>query len=113
MHHSETVGKLQRTSRQMQRGTVPRLPPHLQLLPGDTVLNAGPKRLRPSLLRGETRGKALREALFASAIGNLLRSKDPFQKTVAKAIDRLRNALDFHNVDSGANKHEQIFLHAR
>src|SRR5215470_695246 len=110
MRHSETVGDLQCPARQVQSGTVPRHPPDLEFLPGNAMLNAGAERLGPSLFRRETRSKTLREVSFTAAKCNLLPGKNLPQTPVAEAGNGLRDALDFHNVDSSTDQHESNFL---
>ncbi len=109
MRHAETIGKLLRPSRQVHCGTMTRQPPHFKLFPRNSMLNACPQRFRRRLFRRKPSGIALGEVLLAAAIGNLAWSKHLFQKTLAIALDGLRDPLDFHNVDSSANKHEQNF----
>src|SRR5277367_3331464 len=109
MRHAQTIGKLQRPSRQVQGGTMSRQPPHFKLLPRNPMLDACPQRLRSRLFRRKPSGIAFSEVLLAAAVGNLAGSKNLFQKTLAITFDGLRDPLDFHNVDSSANKHEQNF----
>lgn len=79
---------------------------HLQLFPGNAVLNARAEGFGASLFRGEARGEALCECGFGAAIGDLLVGKDALQKAVAVAFDGVRDARYFDEVDSRAHQHE-------
>src|SRR5271163_4938863 len=78
---------------------------HFELLPAYSVLNPGAERLCAGFLGGESCGVALCGILFAAAVGDFLRGKDSAQKAVTESEDGRADAIDFDDVDAGADEH--------
>lgn len=109
MRHPQPLRNFQRTPTEVKIRTLTRQPAHFQFFPRYSMLDAGSKRLRTRFLRRKTRGKAFGKAGLAPAVGNFSGGKNPVQKPFSKALNRSFDALDFHNVDPGANQHEWKF----
>jgi hypothetical protein len=90
----------------VQSGALAPLPPHLQLLPGYSTLDAGAQCLRPRFFGGKARCKALRSPGSGAAIRDLFLGKDAMQKPLAEAFDGARNARHFHQIDACPHQHD-------
>src|SRR3984885_4463490 len=103
--NAHTLGEGAGAPAEMQRGTAPRLPPDFELLPRYTVLNAGAESLCTGFLSGKPPGIAFGCVLLAAAIGDLAGGKDAMQEAVSKALDGPGHAIDFNDVNPGAENH--------
>lgn len=103
--HAQLSRNGTRAPAQVQGGALPRQSPHFQFLPRHAVLDARAQRLGSRFLRREACRKTLRRPGSGAAIRNLIRSEDAFQKPLAESLDRMRNALYFHQIDAGPDEH--------
>src|ERR1700735_3838398 len=105
MAHPQPCGKGGGAAAEMQGGTAAALAPHLDLLPGDAVLDAGAQSLGPGLLGREAGGKAFRGFFLAHAVRDFTGSEDAAEEAFAEPVDGRLNAINFDDVDTGADEH--------
>ncbi len=77
----------------------------LDFKPCDTAADACTERLGGSLLRRESRRKALSSIALAQAVCLLGGRVDPIEEAAAIALPRRANALDFDHVNAAADDH--------
>ena len=70
------------------------------------MLNAGSESFSPGFLGSETRGKTLGKGSSGAAIRDFIESKDPIEKAIPIALDGVRDARNFDEVDASAHQHE-------
>src|ERR1700758_187717 len=109
---SEALGDFPGTSGEVQVWPAAGLAADLQFLPRDAMLDAGAEGLGSCLLGGKSSREALGAVLFVLAVSDLPGSEDPREKTLSKALNRLRNAVDFDHIDAGSDEHEGTLHHS-
>lgn len=76
------------------------------------MLNAGAEGFGSGFFGGEARGKTLSKAGSGAAIRDFFRGKDAFEEAFAVALDGVRDARDFDEVNAGADQHEATVAQA-
>src|SRR5258708_298430 len=88
-----------------QQWTLPRPAHYFHILPGHSVAQTGADRFHASLFSGKSGGQTLSRIRLGQTVSGLLRSKDPLQKTVSKAIHSSLDPGHLSDVNSCAYNH--------
>jgi hypothetical protein len=70
------------------------------------MLDACAESLGSGFLGGKARGETLSGGSFGAAIGNFLFGKHAVQESLAEALEGVRDARDFNQIDAGSDEHE-------
>src|ERR1700761_5226704 len=76
---------------------------HLKFIPGDAAADPRPQSFCRCFFGGKAGRETFRAGAFATAIGDLIIGENAAQKTVAIALDRLRDALNLDQIHAGSD----------
>jgi hypothetical protein len=82
---------------------------HFHVVPAELRADAGAERFGNRFFRREPRRDEWRGIFVRETIGNFRREQDALHKTFAEFFVRRRDALDFDQVNAGAENHQETF----
>jgi hypothetical protein len=102
---AEPLGELCRLAAEFQNRPLPGHAKHLNILPGNTVAQAGTNGFHSGLFGGKAGGQALRGIGFAHAIADLSGGEDAPEKTLTKTLHGGLDPPHFGDVNSSPYYH--------